>query len=195
MISAISLPSSIGVKADIQAVDFKGLIPTLKSGKADILISGMTYTPERAQQVAFSKPYYPTAMAVITREAPKLLSTKDELQGKNIGAEMGTTGDREARSISAANVKTYDTLMLAMKDLQNGRLDAVISTLPPATYLINRNFKNLKVNFRYSEGYVAMAMRPEDATLVAAIDGALETLKNNGQLRELEIRWFGEASK
>ena len=185
----------LGVRADIQVVDFKGLVPTLKSGKTDVLITGMTYTPERAQQLAFSKPYYPTAMAVIMRDNPKPLSTKDELQGKNIGAEMGTTGDREARSVSGANVKTYDTLMLAMKDLQNGRLDAVISTLPPATYLINRNFKNLKVNYRYSEGYVAIAMRPEDRTLVAAVDQALEALKSSGQLRELEIRWFGEASK
>lgn len=189
------IAEQLGVKADVQVVDFKGLIPTLKSGKADMLISGFTYTAERAQQVAFSKPYYPTAMAVIVRKSEQSLTSKESLVGKNLGAEMGTTGDREARAVPSANTKAYDTLMLAMKDLQNGRLDAVISTLPPAQYLIHRNFQDLKVSHRYSEGYVAIAMRQEDRQLVAAIDQALDHLKSVGMLRELEIKWFGEASK
>jgi ABC-type amino acid transport substrate-binding protein len=92
-------------------------------------------------------------------------------------------------------VKAYDTLMLAMKDLQNNRVDAVISNLPPVRYLINRNFKDLKVTHQYSEGHIAIAMRQEDRPLVAAIDQALDKLKAGGQLRELEVRWFGEASK
>lgn len=185
----------LGVKADVQVVDFKGLIPALKSGKTDMLISGFTYTAERAQQVAFSKPYYPTAMAVIVRKSEQALTSKEALTGKKLGAEMGTTGDREARAVPGADTKAYDTLMLAMKDLQNGRLDAVISTLPPAQYLIHRNFQDLKVSHRYSEGYVAIAMRQEDRQLITAIDQALDHLKSTGKLRELEVKWFGEASK
>lgn len=189
------IAEQLGVKADIQVVDFKGLIPALKSGKTDLLISGFTYTEERAKQVAFSKPYYPTAMAVIVRKTESQLGAKSTLTGKTIGAEMGTTGDREARAVPNVNAKSYDTLMLAMKDLQNGRLDAVISTLPPAQYLIHRNFNDLKVNYRYNEGYVGIAMRPDDRKLIAAIDQALDHLKSTGKMRELEIKWFGEASK
>jgi ABC-type amino acid transport substrate-binding protein len=188
------IAQELGVRADIQVIDFKGLLPALKSGKIDVLISGFTYTAERAQQVAFSKPYYPNAVTVVVREnAPDV--TKEGLAGKRIGVEMGTTGDREARSVPGAEVKAYDTLMLAMKDLQNNRVDAVISNLPPVRYLINRNFKDLKVAHRYNEGHIAIAMRLEDRPLVTAIDQALDKLKADGRLRELEIRWFGEASK
>lgn len=189
------IAEQLGVKADIEVVDFKGLIPALKSGKTDVLISGFTYTEERAKQVAFSKPYYPTAMAVIVRKAENQLGAKNTLTGKTIGAEMGTTGDREARAVPNVTAKSYDTLMLAMKDLQNGRLDAVISTLPPAQYLIHRNFNDLKVSYRYSEGYVGIAMRPDDRKLIAAIDQALDHLKSTGKMRDLELKWFGEASK
>jgi ABC-type amino acid transport substrate-binding protein len=58
------IAQQLGVRAEIQVIDFKGLLPALKSGKVDMLISGFTYTAERAQQVAFSKPYYPTAVTV-----------------------------------------------------------------------------------------------------------------------------------
>ncbi len=189
------IAQELGVRADIQVIDFKGLLAALKSGKIDVLISGFTYTPERAQQVAFSKPYYPNAVTVVVRESAPTIASKEGLAGKRIGVEMGTTGDREARSVPGADVKAYDTLMLAMKDLQNNRLDAVISNLPPVRYLINRNFKDLKVVHRYNEGHIAIAMRQEDRPLVAAIDQALGKLEADGRLRELEIRWFGEASK
>jgi polar amino acid transport system substrate-binding protein len=185
----------LGVKADINVIDFKGLVPALKSGKTDLLITGFTYTKDRAEQVAFSKPYYPTAMAIIVRKNESKLDSKDALKGKKLGAEMGTTGDREARAVPNASAKSYDTLMLAMKDLQNGRLDAVISTLPPAQYLIHRNFNDLKVSYKYKEGYVAIGMRREDRALIAAVDQALDHLTQTGQLRALQARWFGEPSK
>jgi ABC-type amino acid transport substrate-binding protein len=188
------IAQDLGVRADIQVIDFKGLFAALKSGKIDVLISGVTYTADRAQQMAFSKPYYPNAVTVVVRENAPGVTSKEGLAGKRIGVEMGTTGDREARSVPGAEVKAYDTLMLAMKDLQNNRLDAVISNLPPVRYLINRNFKDLKVAHRYSEGHIAIAARLEDRPFVAAIDQALDKLKANGQLRELELRWFGEAS-
>lgn len=189
------IAADLGVKADIQVVDFKGLIPALKSGKTDMLITALTYTEERARQVAFSKPYYPTAMAITVRKSEAGIASKDALRGKKLGAEMGSTGDKEARAVPDADTKTYDTLMLAMKDLEIGRLDAVISTLPPAQYLIHRNFQDLKVTYRYNEGYVAIAMRPEDRRLLAAIDQALDHLKSSGKMRELEIKWFGEPSE
>ena len=189
------IAADLGVKADIQVVDFKGLIPALKSGKTDLLITALTYTQERAKQVAFSKPYYPTAMAITVRKSEIGLDSKGALRGKKLGAEMGTTGDHDARAVPDADTKTYDSLMLAMKDLEIGRLDAVISTLPPAQYLIHRNFQDLKVSYRYSEGYVAIAIRPEDRRLIAAINQALDHLKVSGKMRELEIKWFGESSE
>lgn len=189
------IAKQFGVKADIQVIDFKGLIAALKSGKTDLLISAITYTKERAEQVAFSKPYYPTAMAVIVRKSDSELSSRKDLAGEKLGAEMGTTGDRAARAVPGAHTNTYDTLMLAMKDLQNGRLDAVISTLPPAQYLIHGNFHDLKIGYRYNEGYVAIAMRPRERKLIAAVDQALDHLKSSGKMRELEVKWFGEPNK
>jgi polar amino acid transport system substrate-binding protein len=190
------LAKDIGVRADIQVIDLKGLIPSLKSGKVDVLVTALTHTPERAEQVAFSDPYYNTAVVVVMRHAAAGVASKTDLGGKRVGAEIGSTGEREARSIPGTqSVKTYDTLMLALLDLRNDRLDAVVSNLPPVQYLIHRNFGDLKIVFRYNEGYVGVAMRKEDHSLVNAINQALERLRKSDQLRALEIRWFGQESK
>jgi ABC-type amino acid transport substrate-binding protein len=186
----------LGVKAEIQVIDFKGLIAALKSGKVDALVTAMTYTPERAEQIAFSVPYYRTAMAVATRVDGPPISSLADLADKRLGAEIGTTGDRAIHEVpGAVSTKSYDSLMLALKDMENKRLDAVVSTLPPAQYLIHTNFHDIKVAYRYNEGYVAVNTRKEDVTLLAAINQALEKISQDGQLRELQIKWFGEASQ
>jgi ABC-type amino acid transport substrate-binding protein len=190
------LAKDLDVRADIQVIDLKGLIPSLKSGKVDVLVTALTYTPERAEQVAFSDPYYNTAVVVVMRNAAAAAASKADLTGKRVGAEIGSTGEREARSIPATqSVKTYDTLMLALLDLRNDRLDAVVSNLPPVQYLFHRNFADLKIVLRYNEGYVGVAMRKEDHSLVSAINGALDRFRKGNQLRGLEMRWFGQESK
>ncbi len=182
----------LGAKPEFVVIEFKGIIPSLKSGRVDALITGMTYTEGRAQEMAFSDPYYDTAMAIAVKKGAAI-RRKEELRGRVVGAEMGTTGEREARSVEGVKeVKTYDTPMLAMRDLEIGRLDAVISTLPPLQYLIFRNFPGVEIAATYNKGYVGINTRKEDADLLAAINGALRELKQSGELAALGKKWFGQ---
>ena len=191
---AEAIARELGVKADISVIDFKGLIPSLKSGKVDLLVTAMTHTPERAQQVAFSDSYYDTAIAIAVRDDKPAIATKDALGSKTLGAELGTTGEREARSIQAAKeVKTYDTLMLALRDLEIGRSDAVISNLPPLQYLIHRNFPRVKVTATYNSGWVGINTRLEDTALLAEVNRILKQMKANGELEKIRAKWFGSA--
>ncbi|MGN6461974.1 MAG: ABC transporter substrate-binding protein [Pseudolabrys sp.] len=186
----------MGVKANISVVDFKGLIPALKSGKVDLLISAVTHTPARAEQVAFSESYYDTAVAIAVREDRTNLKAKDQLGGLTLGAELGTTGEREARSVNGVKeVKTYDTLMLALRDLEIGRIDAIISNLPPLQYLIHKNFKRVRVTGTYDAGWVGINVSQDEKALLAEVNRILAKLKSNGELNALKVKWFGEAGK
>lgn len=186
----------LGAKPNISVVDFKGLIPALKSGKVDLLISAVTHTPARAEQVAFSDSYYDTAVAIAVREDKISLKAKDQLAGLTLGAELGTTGEREARSVNGVKeVKTYDTLMLALRDLEIGRIDAIISNLPPLQYLIHKNFKRVRVTGTYDAGWVGINVSQDEKALLAEINRILAKLKGNGELDALKVKWFGEAGK
>jgi len=186
----------LGAKPNISVVDFKGLIPALKSGKVDLLISAVTHTLARAEQVAFSDSYYDTAVAIAVREDKVSLKAKDQLAGLTLGAELGTTGEREARSVNGVKeVKTYDTLMLALRDLEIGRIDAIISNLPPLQYLIHKNFKRVRVTGTYDAGWVGINVSQDEKALLAEINRILAKLKGNGELDALKVKWFGEAGK
>jgi polar amino acid transport system substrate-binding protein len=186
----------LGVKPEITVIDFKGLIPALKSGKVDLLITALTYQPARAEQVAFSEPYYETAAAIAMLADKKPVKSKSDLAGMVLGAELGTTGEQEARSIEGVKeVKTYDTLMLALRDLEIGRTDAVISNLPNLQYLIHTNFSQTKVVATYNAGWVGINARKEDPALMVEINRILTKLKGNDQLNKLYMTWFGEVHK
>lgn len=186
----------LGVKPNISVVDFKGLIPALNSGKVDLLISAVTYAPVRAEQVAFSDSYYDTAVAIAVRADRTGLKAKDQLAGLTPGAELGTTGEREARSVNGVrDVKTYDTLMLALRDLEIGRIDAIISNLPPLQYLIHKNFKRVRVTGAYDAGWVGINVNQDETALLSEINRILAKLKENDELDALKMKWFGEARK
>jgi ABC-type amino acid transport substrate-binding protein len=190
------IADELGVKAEITVIDFKGLISSLRSGTVDLLVTAMTYRPSRAEQIAFSEPYYETAVAIAMRADKTPVGSKDELASKIVGAEFGTTGEQEARSISGVKeVKTYDTLMLALRDLEIGRTDAVISNLPNLQYLIHRNFPKTKVVATYNSGWIGINTRKEDEALLAEINRILEKLKKSGELDKLHVKWLGEVRK
>jgi len=182
----------LGVKAQFVKIEWKGIIAALKSGRADILITAMTKTPDRAEQIGFSVPYYTTAMAIMVRKSDTAISGRDDLKGKILGAEQGSRGEVEAKSVNAREVKIYDSVMLAFKDLEAGRVEAVTEMLPASMYLIARQYKGLKVAATYKEGVVGVNTRLEDKGLLAAIDGAIEALKAEGKLDRLHEKWFGE---
>lgn len=182
----------LGVKPKFVVIDFKGIIPALKSSKVDVLITAMTYRESRAEQIAFSESYYDTATAIAVRKGRTDIQKKEDLAGKIVGVELGTTGEREARSVEGVKeIKTYDTLMLAMRDLQIGRVDAVVSTLPPLQYLMHRNYPDLEVAVTYQKGWVGINTRKEDQDLLAEINRILRKLKESGELKALHEKWFG----
>lgn len=185
----------LGVKANFVKIEWKGIIAALKSGRADILITAMTKTPDRAEQIAFSVPYYTTAMAILVRKDNTAIHSREDLKGRVLGAEQGSRGEVEAKAVGAKEVKIYDSVMLAFKDLEIGRIEAVTEMLPTSLYVISRQFSGLKVGTSYSEGVVGVNTRLEDKTLLAAIDQAIGELKAEGQLDGLHKKWFGEVYK
>ena len=186
------IAEKLGVKARFEKIEWKGIIAALKSGRSDILITAMSRTPDREAQIAFSQPYYKSGMAIITRKDNTTIKSKDDLKGKVLGAEQGSRGEVEAKSAQGKEVKIYETVMLAFKDLEHGRVEAVTEMLPASLYMISRQFKELKIVTSYNKGDVGVNARLEDKDLIAAINGALEKIKAEGKLRELNKKWFGD---
>ena len=187
----------MGVRTEWRQIEFAGLIASLTSGRVDALITAMTWTPERAERIGFSTPYYRTGIAAAHR--PNVaLSRPEELAGKVVGVQAGTSGEKFVRDGYAAVVKeirTYNEFPLALRDLEIGRTECVVNTLPVLRYNISRNNRaNLRTTEVWDGRDVGINTRKDDAALMAEIDRHLAAMKADGFLPSLDAKWFGNAA-
>jgi ABC-type amino acid transport substrate-binding protein len=127
------------------------------------------------------------------QQAP--ITGRDDLTGKKIGAQLGTTGAIEAGKIQNAEVKTYDSYDLAFLDLANGQIDAVIADYPTALGFVAQNEDKLTVVGEvFTDESYGIAVCSNNQALLDQINAGLAAVKSNGTTARLEEKWLAEAS-
>jgi len=184
-----ALAARLGARAEFVVVPFDGIIPGLKSGKYDLVVSAMTITPERARQVRFTRPYVIAGQSVATRADDASISGAKDLAGRKVGCQLGTTGELEAKKITNAQVVSFDAIGSAFRDLENGNLDAVIADTPTARIFIRDHPGIRLAGDPLTREEFGMAVRPQDAPLAEALDQGLEALRQGGEVARVEAKW------
>lgn len=177
-------------------IAWDGIFGGLMTGKYDIIASSTTITPERSREVLFSEPYYEVVQAVVLPKGQSIASL-DDLKGKNVGGQIGTTGIFVMRNANTgANVREYDDVGLAMQDLVGGRLDAVICDDPVAMYYANMKPDTAgKLDLSYKTdateqyGFAINKKRPD---IVELVNKGIRMVKESGKDVELRKKWMGE---
>jgi len=182
----------MGVKAVWEKFDFNGLIPALQSKRVDILATAMTKTPEREQRMRFSVSYFDSGIAAAVRPGV-VIAKPEDLAGKIIAVQLGTAGERYAREkaqATAKEIKTYNEFPLALADVEAGRADVVVNTMPVIKYNVARRGNKLGVVGPWDTRDVGVNTRIEDQALLDAINKVLTELRAEGYLAKLEAKWF-----
>ncbi|MEG1859015.1 MAG: basic amino acid ABC transporter substrate-binding protein [Christensenellaceae bacterium] len=177
---AQAIADAIGVKLEVIDMDFDALIPSLIAGKGDIVGAGLTITPERQESVDFSMPYADATQLIIVKADNTAIKSADDLTGKTIGVQLGTTGDIYVSDVEGATVKQYKTGLEAAMDLKNGKLDAVVLDQLPAQNIVTVNKDLMLINTPFTEEQYAMAVKKGDVAFLEVINGAIEKLAADG---------------
>ena len=192
----IDLFNAIGEEAGLEiqflSMPFDGLIPALQSQTIDAAISGMTITAERAQTVDFSRPYFQSGLAIAVRKDSKNeIESLADLENKKVAVAIGTTGAQEAAEIPGVELFTFDNSALALQELSNGKVDAVVNDAPVTLYAIKvGNLNNVEVvGELLTEEYYGIAL-PKDSPNLERVNDALDRLLQSGRYRELYQKWF-----
>jgi polar amino acid transport system substrate-binding protein len=195
LITAVA--QKLGLKADIVTTAWDGIIPALQTQKFEIVISSMTITADREKEVNFSIPYYRADMGIMYNPAKNTITKPEDLVGKTVGVQIGTTGEIDAKLITGVKVKSYPDIQLATLDLENGKIDAVVNDYPVSAYYAKDSptltvIRMLKVNnLGLPAQYYGIAMRLEDKQLKTAVDQALRDLAKDGTYDTIYAKWFG----
>jgi ABC-type amino acid transport substrate-binding protein len=181
-----------GVKVKFEVIDFKAMVAALTSSRVDTLITALTYTPERAERIAFSTPYYDAGIGALIHPDSNI-KTPEDLVGKVVGVQLGSSGDafvREKLGTKVKELRTYDTILLAVKDLENKRVAAVVNPIPVLRYN-GRNARGLVTTPVWDRRVVGINTRKEDTDLLAEINKHIEAMQKDGTFKKLDDKWFG----
>lgn len=183
-----AIGEKLGVEVEMENMEFDALVASI-GNKVDIAIAGMTVSDERKKSVDFSDSYYDALQYVILPEGSEI-ATFDDLAGKTIGVQLGTTGDFIASDdVDGATVKQYNKGVDAVNDLVNGRLDCVIIDKNPALVFAGKFEGQITAvdgaQFGFEVENYAIAMPKGDSALADAINGALKEIREDGTFDEL----------
>jgi polar amino acid transport system substrate-binding protein len=193
----VELMRAVAAKAglDIEFVNagFDSVLAGVSQCQYDMAVSSITITEERKKTILFSDPYYLAGQIVTVRADNNEIKSKDDLAGKSIGGQIGTTGIIEAQKISGAKVKTFDDVGFAFQDLLNGQLDSVIADQPVALGYVNKSQGKLKmVGPVFTDEYFGIAICKKNAYLIPKVNAALKALKEEGFIDKLAQKWIGK---
>lgn len=182
------------VTCEIVAQDWDGIIPGLKAGKYDAIVAAMSITPERAQQVAFTEPYFSNSLVFLAKKDSSFDPSKSsDINAHSIAAQRSTLSSQWLEGeYPEVNMKLYDTLSNAFLDLESGRVDAMISDkLPAIEWLSSESGGDYAVKGDEIDidDHFAIAVRPGDE-LQAKINQSLANLKANGTYDKINQKYF-----
>jgi lysine/arginine/ornithine transport system substrate-binding protein len=181
---------------------FDGIIPALEARKFDAILSSMTVTPQRAQQIDFSSEMYNEPTSLIAKKGSGLVPTAASLKGKTVGVESGTIQESYANAYwkpAGVNVVSYPGQDQVYADLLSGRLDASLQDSVEADYGFLKTPKGtdyqLAGNVTYDPkdvlgSYIAIGIRKDEPALKAKIDYAIAKIIKNGTYKKIESKYF-----
>ncbi|WP_375335130.1 substrate-binding periplasmic protein [Paenibacillus illinoisensis] len=188
----------LGVEVEFVSQEFSGLTPSLQSKKIDAIISQMTITDERKQALDFSEGYITNQVKIIVKNDNNDITKLEDFKGKTIGVGLGTNDETYLRNevlpkVGDFTIKTYDDVITSLKDLDAGRIDATINNLYALKPIIDSNgFKIKAVGEPIKSDQAGIAVRKNNPELVAALNDALQGMKDDGTYNTIFKKWFGE---
>ena len=190
-----AIADKLGLELQVDDMDFDAALLAAQTGKSDMIMAGVTVTEDRLTVMDFSDTYASGIQVVIVPEDSDITSI-DDMTGKMIGVQRGTTGDLycsdtvENGGFGAENVTPYDNGLTAVQALMNGQVDCVVIDNAPAQEFVAAN-PGLKIlDTEYANEDYAIGVAKGNTALLDAINGALAELKADGTLQSIVDKYI-----
>lgn len=188
--TAKAIAEKLGLELQIDDMDFDAALLSVQQGKADIVMAGVTVTDERKAVMDFSDSYATGIQSIIVPEGSDIVSP-DDLAGKKIGTQRGTTGYIYCSDDFGDDaVVAYDNGLTAVQALNNGQVDAVVIDNAPAKEYVAANPGLVLLDTSYAEEDYAIGMAKGNTALEDAVNAALEELKADGTLQSIVDKYI-----
>lgn len=194
---ATKIASDLGLELVVDDMDFSSVITSVQSGKSDIAMAGMTVNEERQKNLDFTESYANGIQSVIVSKDSDIKSI-DDLKGKKIGCQEGTTGyiyasdTEENGGFGEENVTAYQDGATAVNALMQGKVDAVIIDNEPAKAYVAANDGLTILDTNYVEEEYAIGIAKDNKALYDAVNSEIKKLKEDGTIKGIIDKYIKE---
>ena len=188
---AAALADKLGLKLQIDDMDFDAALTAVQQGKCDVVLGGLTYTEKRDEVMDFSTPYSQGVQVIIVKEDSAVQSADDLANVDMIGTQRGTTGyiycsdTTDNGGFGEDHVAAYDSGAAAVQALMNGQVDAVVIDQAPAEAYVAANEGLRIVDTPYVTEDYCVAMAEGNTAMQDAINNALAELTADGTVQQI----------
>ena len=194
-----AIAEKAGLKLRFINTPWEGLFNQLASGDRDILVSAITITDERKKVMDFSDPYFEAAQ-LIAVPVKSTVTKMEDLKKLKIGVQTGTTGDEIVGNLvgkSNSNIKRFEGTPLAIKELENGGVDAVVADNGVITNFQKNNASAFKVvtDASFKKEHYGIAVKTGNVELLKKINQGLAAIKADGTYDKIYQNYFGTGAK
>ena len=187
---AAAIADKLGLELQVDDMDFDAALLAAQNGKSDMVMAGVTVTDERQKVMDFSDTYAEGIQSIIVPEGSDIASV-DDLAGKTIGTQRGTTGYIYCTDdFGEDSVVAYDNGLTAVQALNNGQVDAVVIDNAPAKEFVAANTGLKILDTAYAQEDYAIGVAKGNTALLNAINGALKELQADGTLQSIVDKYI-----
>lgn len=195
ILKAIAVEEEMNVRFENTA--WEGIFETLKNGERDILISAITINEDRKKDMDFTDPYFEATQLIAVPEGSPV-SSFDDLKGKKVGVQTGTTGDLAVSGLlgkASNDIYRFESTPLALQEMLNKGIDAVVADNVVILEYIKNNpeakFTSV-MDDSFEKEHYGIAIAKENQELLDKLNNGLKKIKENGTYDEIYHKYFGE---
>ncbi len=187
-----------GLKVKFINTPWEGIFQSLQNGDRDILASAITITDERRKSMDFSDPYFDARQLIAVAKGVTDIKTFDDLKNKKVAVQTGTTGDEVVQKLlgkTSPNIKRFESMPLALKELENGGVQAAVGDNGVVVNYVQNNPGNGISTVEDTKNFVAeqygFAVKKGNQPLLDKVNSGLKAIKSDGTYDNIYKKYFG----
>jgi polar amino acid transport system substrate-binding protein len=168
--------------------DWETIVTSLQRGEFDVVVNGLEPTEDRARAILFSKPYYIFQLQLTVRKSETRIGSLEDCRARTVGT-LGNTAASRLMEKEGIPFKGYADPVGAYRDLELGRIDAVLMDVPMEAFYARPNPRLKAAGEPFKPGYYVIGLRKGDEALKAEVDAAIDKIVNDGTLERILRKW------
>jgi polar amino acid transport system substrate-binding protein len=183
-----ALAAAMNRKPVFVPTDWQTIVTSLQRGEFDVVVNGLEPTGDRARVILFSKPYYIFQLQLTIRRSETRINSLADCRTRTVGT-LGNTAASRLLEKEGIPFKGYEDPVGAYRDLELGRVDAVLMDVPMEAFYARPNPKLKPAGEPTNPGYYVIGLRKGDEALKAEVDAAIDKIVNDGTLERILRKW------